>query len=71
MSKREVEVVESVVRGFIKGGVTPHEFFVGIHNAFCHGEILEQCDIECSDKQLGKLFKHFDALIEIAEEFDE
>lgn len=68
MSNRDlaVNVAENVVRGLIKSGVTPQELFVGIHNAFCHGEIFEECDIECSDGQLGELFEHIDALSKIA-----
>jgi len=60
------DVVENIVRGVLKAGVTPQALFVGIHNAFCHGEIFEECGIECSDKQLGELFEHIDALSKIA-----
>jgi len=70
MSKREVEVVESVVRGFIKGGVTPKELFVGIHNAFFKGELLEECNIGCTDKQFTEMFGHFEALTKIAKKLN-
>jgi hypothetical protein len=66
MPSRNVDIAENTIRGMLVGGITPKEFFSGLHNAFFQGSILEECNIEFTDKQLGGLFEHFDALSEIA-----
>lgn len=59
------DITSEVMKGLINGGVSPEEFFVGLHNVFYHGAILAENGYECSDKQLGDMFTHFDALISI------
>lgn len=63
-----VDLCESMVRGIIKGGVSPNELLVGMHNAFVHGELFGEADLECSEESLGKLFNGLDIAIEAAKE---
>lgn len=64
--QQDVDLVDEVVKGLLRGGISPRTLFVGIHNAFVHGEILKEADVEFTDKQLEKLFEHFDDLIAVA-----
>ena len=62
----KADLVTKVMEGLINGGITPTEFFVGLHNTFYHGAILEENGYVCSGKQLEDLFAHFEALNSIA-----
>lgn len=58
---------EQVIRGLIvplknSEGDYAEEFFIALHNAFAHGDIIPGM----SEKQLNELYVHFDALIAIA-----
>ena len=54
MRESEYEVLEKVFRTYIETyGLD--KVMVGIHNAMCHGEV-----VDCTDKQLGKFYKHLD-----------
>lgn len=57
MAIKEHERVETIIRGLIDKGCDPRALFVGLHNAFVHGEILIQNGYEITDKQLGKFYK--------------
>jgi hypothetical protein len=49
-----IESLERIFRKYIKQyGIG--DVMVGIHNAMCHGEV-----VKCTDKQLGKFYKHLD-----------
>jgi len=57
------EVVEQFIRGLVVVGGDPVAIICGVHNAFIHGEILEDRDDyrdteKC--KYLGRLFDGFD-----------
>ena len=59
-------VAEKMIRCILSSGVSPRDFFVGLHNAFFHEDILVENDVEFTDEQLGGLFDHFDGLGKIA-----
>ncbi len=58
------EVSEQVIRGLVKG-VGIQAFFTGLHNAFAHGQIMEE-KYTFNDNQLGDMFEHFESLNTIA-----
>jgi len=66
--KKKLSVVENVLIGMLKGGVTPYELINGINNAFEYGSFLEECGFECSDKQVKDMYRHIDALLKITKE---
>ena len=68
-----VGVTTDVVKGLLKGHGSLKAFFVGLHNAFVHGEILEEMDYEDYDENtvdelLGGLFEHFEGLVALAKD---
>jgi hypothetical protein len=71
MARMNVDIVENVVRGLLRGGISPRELFSGIHNAFAHGEILEEIGVEISDKHLEEFFEHIDKIGKIMKKLQE
>jgi len=63
-------VTELVKTAIVKEMISPQELMVAIHNAFVHGEILEKVGYSVDDEQLGRLFDHFEALMQEAKELD-
>lgn len=66
------EITEQFILKLIKLSENPHQVFVGIHNAFVHGEILHevgQTDLGENDCLLTEFFEGIDkasgALIKI------
>ena len=57
---REHEVLEKIFRVYI-GIYGLDKVMVGIHNAMCHGGI-----VDCTDKQLGKFYKHLDKALKVS-----
>lgn len=68
----KVNAVEGAIRGLISKNsqITPQQFFIGLHNAFAHGDILNDADFSVTDEQLSAMFDHFDALSKISENID-
>jgi len=49
-----IDSLEKMFKKYIKQyGIG--DVMIGIHNAMCHGEV-----VKCTDKQLGKFYKHLD-----------
>lgn len=65
----QVEVTDHVLRSLVKA-VGPKNFFIGLHNAFAHGEVLKDAGFPVTDKELGKLFKNFEKLIKTAKKIE-
>lgn len=69
MGKINTDFITNIMKEMIRNSGTKN-FFVALHNTFVHGEILEETGEYCTDKQLGQLFEHFDAIISIVKEFE-
>lgn len=59
------EVVEKFIREMIKLSENPRQVLTGIHNAFCHGDILEEIGLSFTDQQLTDIFNDIDEIGEI------
>jgi hypothetical protein len=55
------ETAENIILALIKS-VGINAFFVGLHNAHCHGKAFEVADHDVSDAILEECFTHFDEL---------
>jgi hypothetical protein len=64
------EVSDEVIRGLLKG-VGVEGFFIGLHNAFSHGDALSNAGYEFTDEQLSQFFEHFEGLCELAKEIEQ
>ncbi len=69
MSAKMCEASEQVIRGLVKG-VGVKAFFIGLHNAFVHGDALTDANYDFSDEQLNEMFKHFGGLNKIARKIE-
>lgn len=68
MSK--IRVVESVIESLVKS-VGPKTFFCALHNAFYHGDVVVYgAGCPLSDEQLGEMFVHLEALVEVGKEIE-
>ena len=59
------DLVEHFIKMLIQQEVQPSSIMSGIHNAFVHGDILTECHLDFTEKQLEEMFQHFDGLIKI------
>ena len=64
-----MDAVEHMIRGVIKSeSITPSDFFRSVANAFVHGEIFSDLDLE--DNDLKRMMNKIDEIIEITEKYD-
>jgi len=67
---KAVDVADEAVRGLLKG-VGMEAFFIGMHNAFVHGDAIEKAGYEFTDEQLSEMFVHFEALNALAHKIED
>lgn len=68
---RVIDLVEQQIRNWIQTqGFSVREVFVGIHNAFAHGDIFKYTDVTLTDNNLKELYVHFDGLIKVAKKVE-
>lgn len=71
VSAQTIDMIEEVIRGFIKSGATPSEFVIAISNAFCHGDIIaEDYNLGKNDKYLQKFHDGIDKMLAAAEKME-
>jgi hypothetical protein len=71
MAKQHLsDVVEKLVRGLVQEPEDLQDILVGVHNAMCHGEILEEKNIMFSDDHLVLFFKGMDKCIKAAKKIN-
>ena len=51
------EMVERFIKSMIELSEDPSQVFVGIHNSFYHGDILDKIRLHFTDEQLGKIYE--------------
>lgn len=67
MINEKIQLTEEVIKGILRGQVTPEEFVIALNNVFVHGDILEETDVEFIDESLGQLYKGIDLMRKAAE----
>jgi hypothetical protein len=70
MKQNQFDIVDGVVKSLVET-TSVRTFFVGLHNAFAHGEIMTEIGLDFSDKELGEMFDHFEGLVKIAKKIEE
>jgi hypothetical protein len=69
MAKQNLsDVVDKLVRGLVEQPEDLYDVLVGIHNAMCHGEILDHAGIMYSDDHLELFFKGMDKALKAAKQ---
>ena len=58
-----IDMVTELIKALVRTSENPRGVMVGVHNAFVHGEILDEAGIDCSEKDLEDLFEGFDKSI--------
>ena len=69
MRTTEIDIVEDLVKSLVKT-TSLRTVFVGIHNAFAHGEAMIDADLQFTDEDLSEMFKSFENLIVIAQKIE-
>jgi len=64
MSTEDIDLTSDLIRRGVKH-MGSKKFFVALHNAFIHGEVFEEAGEHLEDEELGKLFDHFDGILDI------
>jgi hypothetical protein len=54
------DFVESTIRGWIKGGITPSDILIGLNNACVHGEIMNEAGLDVTETNLAQFYAGLD-----------
>lgn len=54
------DITRDIVRALIRSSEDPDAVFVGVHNAFVHGSILEEIGLEVDNEHLDAFYSGID-----------